>query len=353
MTDTTTEIHIRKEGRAGRITLDRPKALNALTYAQIMAIAEAIEHWRDDDEVHLLVLDSVGDRAFCAGGDIVGIYESRTDGPDYADQFWRDEYKLNADIASYPKPFVALMDGIVMGGGVGISAHASHRIVTERSEIAMPETSVGLVPDVGGMWLLANAPGRLGEYYGIFGERMNAGDAIYAGFADTCVPSSKLDELVSRLIAPQGDTASVIIADLATPPAPPKSASKWHRIDEVFDASTIEDILSELSGDVEWEDRLISGAKQRSPLSMKLTLAAIHEARHATSLEEVLNLEYRLTTRLFRHGEFLEGIRALLIDKDRKPKWNPPELSKVSSEMVTEFLSPLSQIEELGLQART
>ncbi len=174
------DVIIRREGRAGRLTMNRPQALNALTTPMVGMITKALAEWRDDAAVELVVLDAVGDRALCAGGDVMSLYESRTQGSAFAREFWSAEYRLNAMIGRYPKPFVAIMDGIVMGGGIGLSAHASHRIVTERSMLAMPETGIGLVPDVGGTWLLARAPGEVGTYLGLTGARMSGADAIFA-----------------------------------------------------------------------------------------------------------------------------------------------------------------------------
>jgi enoyl-CoA hydratase len=346
------EIIIRREGRAGRITLNRPKALNALTYPQIGQISDALEAWREDDAVKLVILDGAGDRALCAGGDVLSLYEKRDDGGRFASRFWWDEYHLNAMIARYPKPYVALQDGIVMGGGIGLSAHASHRVVTERSMLAMPETGIGLVPDVGGMWLLGRAPGHFGEYLGLLGERMNAGDAILMEFADTCVQSDTLDDLIGALVAPDGDPVGVTIANFAAAPPPPVIAARQDSVDEIFGLGSVEEIIAALAlGTEDWQTKAFEAAGQRSPLAMKLTLAAVREARAMTSLEDSLNLEYRLVTRLFRHGEFIEGIRALLVDKDKTPQWNPRKLEEVSEEMVASFLAPLPAGEALALSA--
>lgn len=348
--DNTGEIIIRTEGRAGRITLNRPKALNALTYEQVLVMADVLERWRVDDAIKVVILDGEGDRALCAGGDVLSFYERRNDGGTYARQFWRDEYVLNAMIARYPKPYVALQDGIVMGGGIGISAHASHRIVTERAMLAMPETTIGLVPDVGGTWLLANAPGRFGEYLGLLGERMNAADAIVMGFADTFVPSSELPALIEELVDPRGDAIGVTIAGFANAPPPPLLTNRQAAVDAIFASETLEDILEALAASSEdWTQKATAAAGTRSPLAMKLTLRAIRLARQMDSLEEALNLEYRLTTRLFLSGEFPEGVRALLVDKDKAPKWNPPTLAAVTEDLLSDFLAPLQDTAELGL----
>jgi enoyl-CoA hydratase/carnithine racemase len=348
--DNDDEIIIRTEGRAGRITLNRPKALNALTYDQILAMSAVLERWRDDDAVQLVILDGAGDRALCAGGDVLSFYDRRDDGKAYASKFWRDEYILNAMIARYPKPFVALQDGIVMGGGIGLSGHASHRIVTERAMLAMPETTIGLVPDVGGTWLLANAPGHFGEYLGLLGERMNAADAIIMGFSDTFVTVEKLPELIAALTDPDGDPIGVTIANFAEAPPPPVLADRREEIDAVFSGGTVEQIISALeAGTEEWRGKAVAATKSRSPLCLKLTLQVIRQARNMASLEGALNLEYRLTTRLFNYGEFVEGIRALLVDKDKAPKWKPATLNDVSDELVAEFMGPLTDGPELNL----
>lgn len=346
------DLIVRKEGRAGRITLNRPKALNALTYEQSLAIERLLDEWADDSSVELVIIDGAGERAMCAGGDVMSLYDKRDDGGEFAARFWRDEYRLNAKIGRYTKPYVALMDGIVMGGGIGLSGHGSHRIVTDRSSLAMPETTIGLVPDVGGMWLLANAPGHMGEYLGLLSERMAAADAIYAGFADTFVESANLDSLLAALIDPEGDPVGVTAASFAAAPAPVVHAARQDDIDRIFSAPRLEDIVANLkASDVAWAEGALKAISQRSPLCLKLTLAAVRAARNFKSLEEALNLEYRLTCRLFERGEFIEGIRALLIDKDKAPKWNPPTIEAVSDDLVSEFMAPLTHRPELDLRA--
>ncbi|MEZ5844932.1 MAG: enoyl-CoA hydratase/isomerase family protein [Hyphomicrobiaceae bacterium] len=336
------ETIIRVDGRAGRITLNRPQALNALTYTQIVAIRAALDAWRADDAVKLVILDATGGRALCAGGDVIAMYESRTDGGAFATRYWRDEYRLNAEIGGWPKPFVALMDGIVMGGGIGLSGHASHRIVTEASMLAMPETTIGLVPDVGGSWLLAQAPGRMGEYLGLIGERMGAADAIYAGFADTHVARASLDGLLARLVDPDGEPVGVTISRHASAPAAPTHAPRQADVDRMFAGDSVEAIAAALAASpLEWAGKAADALAKRSPLALKLTLAAIRRARGMRALEQALAMEFRLTTRLFRHGEFIEGVRALLVDKDKSPRWRPAALAGVDAAMISEFLSAL------------
>lgn len=344
------DVLIRREGRAGRITLNRPKALNALSYEMVAPMMDALTRWIDDPEVALVILDGAGDRGLCAGGDVNALYHSRTtQGSALARRFWADEYPVNALIGRYPKPFVALQDGIVMGGGIGLSAHASYRITTERSMLAMPETTIGLIPDVGGTWLLAQAPGQLGPYLGLTGHRMSAADAMYAGFSDTCVLSARLPDLV-RTLCEGTDEVSPVIASFATAPPPGSLAEHLADIDAAFAHDTVEGIsaaLAAMPGD--FAARTLKELAGRSPLSLKVTLAAIRRARSLPSLERALEVEYRLCVRLFERGEFPEGIRALLIDKDRKPAWNPPRLDDVTPELVESLFAPLPAGEDLRL----
>ena len=343
------EVLIRREGRAGRITMNRPKALNALTHAMVGPIRAALMAWKDDPAVELVLLDGAGDRALCAGGDVRSLYESRAKGSGLARSFWRDEYRLNALIGRYPKPYVALQDGIVMGGGIGLSSHGSHRIVTERSQLAMPETGIGLVPDVGGTWLLGNAPGEVGVYLGLAGEAMRAADAVYARFSDALVPSSKLPALVDRLADPRGGPVGEAIRSLADDPGESELARRRGAIDAAFAGADVERIHMALAGVAEeWAAKTRAALAQKSPKALKLTLAAIRQARRLPALEEALKVEYRLTVRLFEDGEFPEGVRALLIDKDRKPRWSPPQLGEVTADLVARYLAPLPADEELA-----
>lgn len=342
------EVLIRREGRAGRITVNRPQALNALTYPMIGRIWAALAAWNDDPAVELVLLTGTGERGLCAGGDVRSLYESRTQGSGLARAFWRDEYRLNALIARYPKPYVAIQDGIVMGGGIGLSSHASHRIVTERSRLAMPETGIGLIPDVGGTWLLANAPGETGIYLGLTGEPMRAADAIYARFSDALVPTNKLPALIDRLIDPRGGAVGEAIRSLAENMGESELARRRGATDAAFAVADVETIHMALAGmPGEWAAKTRAALLQKSPKSLKLTHAAIRQARRLPSLEEALKVEFRLTVRLFEDGEFPEGVRALLIDKDHEPRWSPPRLGDVTPELVARYLAPLPDGEEL------
>lgn len=344
----TDEVLIRREGRAGRITMNRPKALNALTYGMVGRIGEALLAWKDDPAVELVLLDGAGDRALCAGGDVRSLYDSRTQGSGFARSFWRDEYRVNSLIQRYPKPYIAIQDGIVMGGGIGLSGHGAHRIVTERSQLAMPETGIGLIPDVGGTWLLGRAPGESGIYLGLTGQIMRAADAIHARFADCLVPSSKLATLVERLCDTKAGKAPEVITALAEAAGPSELQAQHGAIDRTFGGASVEAILESLAATPgEWAAKAAATLAQKSPKALALTHAAIRQARKLASLEEALTVEFRLCTRLFEDGEFIEGVRALIVDKDRKPKWQPAQLAEVPPELVARYLAPLPPGEEL------
>ncbi|MCR9126110.1 MAG: 3-hydroxyisobutyrate dehydrogenase [Rhodobacteraceae bacterium] len=316
-----TDIAIRIVGRAGRITFTRAQALNAMTYDMCMAIDKAMRAWRDDAAVQLVVIDADGDRAFCSGGDIAELYTTGTRGDfAYGRRFWRDEYRLNALIFEYPKPVVSFLQGFTMGGGVGIGCHGSHRVVGESSRIAMPECGIGLVPDVGGTFMLALAPGRLGEYLGVTGTRMAAADAIYAGFADHFIPEAHWPALIASLET-DGDAQTVAAASVA--PAPSALAEAQDRIDACFDGEALTDVLNALDADDSTFARdALKAMRRNAPLSMACTIEIVHRLRGPTiTLRKALELEYRFTFRAMEHGDFLEGIRAAIIDKDRNPAW--------------------------------
>ena len=336
------DIDTRIEGKIGRITLNRPQALNALTYGMILEIEDALDAWAADGRVALILIDAAGDKAFCAGGDIQEMYDTASSGNyEYGRKFWADEYRMNAKLANFPKPFIALMQGFTMGGGVGVSCHGSHRVVCETSQIAMPECGIGLVPDVGGSMLLAQAPGRLGEYLGTTAARMDAGDAIYAGFADYYIPREKWAELTDGLVQ-SGDWTLV---DTMAEPAPASNLAKNRTIiDETFGGDTARDILRGM-GDDEWSQKAEKAMRRNCPLSVAATVELIHRVRAIGTIEPVLALEYRFTYRSASDGEFVEGIRAAIIDKDRNPQWKIPTIEEVLDLKVMQMLLPLGDAE--------
>ncbi|MEU2422146.1 enoyl-CoA hydratase/isomerase family protein [Streptomyces sp. NPDC007851] len=347
MTAAEEHVLLRVEGRAAYITLNRPKAINALSHAMVSRVAEALTAWEHDPAVGTVVITGAGDRGLCAGGDIRAVHDDARDGDgSAAAAFWRDEYHLNARIARYPKPYVAVMDGIVMGGGVGISAHGDVRIVTERSRIAMPETGIGFVPDVGGTFLLGRAPGELGTHLALTGARIGAADAVLCRLADHYLPSGSVPAFLDDL------------ADLPVPEAlarragpAPDGELAGHRawIDACYAAGTVEEIVRRLSahGDAAAKEtaEILLG---RSPTALKVTLEAVRRARRLGSLEQVLDQEYRVSCAALADHDLVEGIRAQVVDKDRAPRWSPATLAEVTGADVDRHFTPLGA-RELGL----
>ncbi len=334
----TTDILFNIEGRVGRMTLNRPDTLNAVNEHIVDAIYETLSAWRDDDRVAAVLLEGRGDKALCAGGDLVSLYAIGKAGDfDRASAFWRREYGLNALIAHYPKPYVAFMHGFVMGGGVGLAGHGAVRIVTDSSRIAMPECSIGLMPDVGGTLLLANAPGSIGEYLGLTGYRMNAAEAVYAGFADLVVPADQIAGSKAKLF----DTGDVsVLRASAISPGPSELERRRSEIDAVFsarDLTTIVERLSALTGD--WAVETLTAIERGSPLSLLSTLKAVRHVRSNADIHEALRTEYRFVSRVMAHGDFLEGIRALIIDKDKRPIWRHRSIASVPEDIARTMLS--------------
>jgi len=332
------DIHIRQIGKAGRITLNRPNALNALSYDMAMDIEKALDDWATDPSVALVIIDAAGDKAFCAGGDIQEMYDTASAGNyEYGRKFWRDEYRMNAKLYNFSKPYVAFMQGFTMGGGVGISCHGSHRIVCENSQIAMPECGIGLVPDVGGSLLLARAPGHLGAYLGCTAARMDAGNAIYGGFADYYIPRDSWPALIEALET-SGDVTLIDQAAVLAPEATFKANQA--EIDASFGAVTVADMLRGFTG-TEWEQTTEKALRRNCPLSVECTLELVRRVRGFQAIEPALGMEYRFTSRSASEGDFVEGIRAVIIDKDRNPQWTPATLEAVTPLKISQMLRPL------------
>jgi len=331
------DVLVSIKGRAGRITLNRPAALNALTYEMVTEIHRALDGFASDDRIALIVVDGAGDRAFCAGGDIVMLYKTGKSQPELGRTFWRDEYRLNAAIAHYPKPYVAILDGIVMGGGIGIGGHGSHRVVTERSVLAMPETAIGFAPDVGGTRLLALAPGHIGEYLAMTGGRMSGPDAIFAGFADYFVPSERLAALI-EVLETSGDPAS--ISRFAETPPSSELASHAKEIDAAFNEGDALTIMARLQG-TPFGEKAAAVIARNSPFSVAVALEAVRRARRDPDIVSCLALEYRFSHRALENPNFYEGVRAAVIDKDRSPVWRPKTLAEVDPQAVQASLAPL------------
>ncbi len=330
-------VRVHREGSVGRITLDRPRAINALDLGMIDAVARALDEWEHDADIALVLLDGAGDRGLCAGGDVRGLYEQIVTGrADLTGVFFRAEYALNARIAEYPKPIVVYADGITMGGGIGLAGHAAVRVVTERSKLAMPETRIGFTPDVGGSWLLARAPGRIGEYLALTGATMDAADAIYTGFADHLVRSEHLDDLRDAFVTradPETPTELVLLFDETAPASTLEAARPW--IDAAFSADTVPEIITRLQGRSEPEAAAAADLLDTlSPTGLTVTLAAVRAARALPNLRAALAQEYALVLWFATtQPDLPEGIRAQLVDKDRSPRWNPPALADLPGDL--------------------
>lgn len=339
MTDGSDEVLTEVDGSVGLITLNRPKAINSLNQRMVDDLAAILTGWASDDAVRAVVLSGAGERGLCAGGDVVSIYHSaRKDGAE-ARRFWRDEYLLNAQIADFAKPYVAVMDGIVMGGGVGVSAHANTRVVTDTSKIAMPEVGIGFIPDVGGVYLLSRAPGGLGLHAALTGAPFSGADAIAMGFADHYVPHADIEAFRRAIV---GDGVENALAKYAVAPPPSELAAQRDWIDDCFARDTVEDIVAALAGHgagpANDAANLIA---TRSPIALSVTLEAVRRAAELETLKDVLIQDYRVSSASLRSHDLVEGIRAQLIDKDRNPKWSPAQLAAVTAADVEAYFTPV------------
>ncbi|WP_435738253.1 enoyl-CoA hydratase/isomerase family protein [Cellulosimicrobium sp. PMB13] len=339
----TSQIIARADDAVGHLTLDRPRALNALGYDMLGEIADVLDAWRDDPTVRVLLLDGAGDRGFCAGGDIRELHASIVAGRAVdARRYFRREYAVDAALAESPVPVVAIMDGVTMGGGVGLAGHATVRVVTERSRIAMPETRIGFTPDVGGSWLLARAPGRLGEHLALGAVTMDGADAIHAGFADHYVPTERLVLLHEDLVALA--TAGVDPLDAqavhavalrhAVVPPPSALAARQERVDRCYDEATVPRIVAALRAEADAGDEAAAAEADEleslSPTAVTVALAAVRSARGLTDLRSALEQEYGLVAWFVdTQPDLVEGIRAQVVDKDRNPSWSPGSLADV------------------------
>ena len=324
------------EGSLGRLHLNRPKALNSLTLQMVRLLDQALTEFETNDRIASVLITGEGERGLCAGGDIIALYASMKAADGDAARFWAEEYRLNARIADYSKPYVAFMDGITMGGGVGVSAHGTHRIVTDRTRLAMPETGIGFFPDVGVTWILGHhAPGEIGTYLGLTGASFGAGDAIYAGFADYYVPADRLAGLITALAAlPAGVTGAVVgdaIGALTDPVPASVLAENRAAIDATFCAHTVEEIIAALEAQgTEFAQDTLKALTEKSPTSLKFALVLLRAARASSSLKQCLIRDFAAAEVMLNGPDFYEGVRAAVIDKDRNPKWVPATLAEVS-----------------------
>jgi enoyl-CoA hydratase len=342
VTEAASEILFDRRGAAGLVTLNRPQALNAVTLGMVRAFTRQLAEWRDDPSITRVVLTAAGGRAFSAGGDIRALYDAGTTGRhDEMLAFYGEEYVLNTIIKHYPKPYVALIDGIVMGGGVGVSVHGSHRVAGDRFSFAMPEVSIGFFPDVGATWFLPRLPGELGAYCALTGERLNAADGVTATIATHRVASSRFGDLADALCGAASVDAT--LAAFAEPAGEGKLAPKRSAIDRLFKGDRVENVLDELDAerdDIEFAKSTAATIRAKSPTSLKLALAQMR-AGATLSFQGCMQTEFRIVSRVIHGHDFYEGVRAVIVDKDNAPKWRPRTLAEVSDAEVARHFAPL------------
>ena len=351
--DSSDEILVREEGRAGFLTLNRPKALNALTPGMIATLEGNYVKWASVARVYGIVLDAVPGRAFCGGGDIRSLVTLGQQDPAGALQFFRDEYQHNWTLQRFIKPSVSLIDGFVMGGGVGISLYGTHRVAGENFVFAMPETGIGFFPDIGGGYFLPRFPGETGMYLGLTGNSIERADALYAGVATHCIDADEFDTIRAAMI--EGDPIDALLDGLHRNPGESELAMLRPVIDRIFSAESVETILARLDEErgahAEWASRTAALLRQRSPLSQKVTFRQIREGARQPLLKEQLKTEFRLAARLVLGHDLREGVRSQIIDKDRSPKWQPATLEEVTPAMIADCFAPLGR-DELELMDR-
>lgn len=337
------EVLFERRGVAGIVTLNRPKALNALTLGMVRLIHPQLTAWADDDGVQVVIVQGAGDRAFCAGGDIRALHDWGKAHDSRVIDFYREEYRLNTYIKEYPKSYIALMDGIDMGGGVGLSVHAGRRIATERLVFAMPETGIGLFPDVGGTYFLPRCPGQIGMYLALTGARLKAADALYAGIADDYVPSDKLDDLIEALAG--GTPIDEAVKAVSAKAGPPSLGDIRAEIDVHFVHDSVAEIIVSLHRDAgDWCMKTADTIMSKSPLSTRIAFRQVREGAEL-NFRDCMRLEFRLTNRFMAGQDFYEGVRAVVIDKDQSPQWVPSSLDAVSDAMVDAYFADLGDQE--------
>jgi enoyl-CoA hydratase len=329
------DVLFEQRGNIGLVTLNRPQALNALNHAMCIAIHAQLAAWASDSNIAAVVIQGAGDKAFCAGGDVVGLHTAGKTGSSDWEQFFFDEYRLNHAISTFPKPYIALLDGITMGGGVGLAMHGTYRVASERFLFAMPETGIGLIPDVGGTHILAHVPGQIGMYLGLTGARLKAADAVATGLCTHFTPSDQIPALLDALVAQPQDIAGVL-ARFNQPAGDAPLLAQQPSIDAHFGGATVEAIMISLCLGDDWALGVRDNLLKLSPTSMKLSHRAVMAAK-GQSLADCLTREYRIVCQIKYGTDFFEGVRAALIDKDRKPIWKPAALGDVTEDMLTPY----------------
>ena len=342
----TDEILAFEEGKVGRLRLNRPKAIHALNEPMCRAMIDALVAWRSDSEIALVMLDHAEGRGFCAGGDVRAVAESGKGDGVAARSFFHAEYQLNHLLFTFAKPVVSFLDGIVMGGGVGICLPAKYRVATERTMFAMPEATIGLFPDVGGGWYLSRLPGRLGQYLALTAARLDGADAKAIGLATHYIPSDALEDVKAKLLADPRDVEAILDAASVTPPTAPILARRGE-IDRLFAADTLEDIIATLEADrSEWAQKTLAGLRTKSPQSCKVALRLLREGARRTDFADEMRAEYGLAAHVSMRPDFIEGVRALLVDKDNAPVWNPATPEGVTETMLDTIFAAMPPGEE-------
>ena len=338
------DIIFEKRGAAGLVTLNRPQALNALTHAMVVAMKTQLDAWAADPEVACVVVVGAGERAFCAGGDIRALAQSGRTGTSYALDFWRDEYILNAAIKHYPKPYVALISGFAMGGGLGISVHGTYRVADETTQVAMPETGIGFFPDVGSSYFMPRCPGEIGMYLALTGARLKAADALYAGIATHLVRAETRQMLLDALV--QGENPAEFLSEFEVRPLPEAPLAEQRvTIDNIFCLASVEEILERLDekGDA-WTAATAATIRTKSPTSLKITFRELREGK-TLSLDDCLRMEFRISSRILAGYNFIEGVRVLLVEKGAAAKWRPASLGEVRDDVVDSYFALLGERE--------
>jgi enoyl-CoA hydratase len=342
----TDELLTRIDGAAGFLTLNRPKAIHALTAAMDHAMTDALLAWKGDEAVKAVIIDHSEGRGFCAGGDIAFLRNSALNDNGVSGlKFFYEEYQLNHLLTTYPKPVVAFMDGITMGGGVGISQPAKYRVATENTRFAMPETGIGLFPDVGGGWFLSRLPGRLGQYLALTGARIDGSEALWAGLATHYLPVDKLAEAKERIV--HGHEIGGVLSALAVTAPEPKLAAHAVEIARHFASDRYEDILASLEGDNgEWAAKTLATLHTKSPQTCKVALRQLADSVKLATFAENMAMEYRIAARVLTRPDFAEGVRAVIVDKTNDPKWDPATPEGVTDELIDSIFAPLPAGEE-------
>ena len=335
------EVLTQVEGKIARIRLDRPKAIHALTTAMCAAILDALETWRTDPQVEAILIDHAEGRGFCAGGDIRMLAESGAKDGAEARAFFHTEYQMNHRLFTYAKPIVAFMDGITMGGGVGLSQPAKYRVATENTRLAMPETGIGLFPDVGGGWYLSRLPGRTGQFLALTGHRLDGAECLVLGLATHYLTSDTLDEAKARITA-EPQRIAAILDELSAPAPDAKILAHRDAIDRLFASATLEGIFAAFEAEAgEWAQQQLTLLRTKSPQTMKVSLRLLHEGATMPTFEDEMRQEYAVGAHVVQRHDFLEGVRAVIVDKDNAPAWNPATPEGVTDHIIDQIFAPL------------